>query len=668
MSPMDFKDDMVWKQSFFKVDFSVDQCLSKYTQKSDLETLRRELKSYGAELQQQMSEILKTETEAIVNLAEYLTNLNSKIEHLSLPVSQLREEIMALYKLIESAEKSYKEMLEDVKDNNIKKNNLNLKLGIISSSVYIDKMLRSSADSFEDLIILERVVTKYSFERNYMNELGIITNDIEDIIKNIENKLVHMVNENFLKSFRNEDTEILTRCLRMYDNLRKQEVALEMFRTQVVLPYLEKIFTESHFEKLHHNLDKIYEEVLYFMDTKMNIFFEILSANPDLSSYNFILCSFWKEFDRQSHQGLPYITAPGNPELFQKRFRSTWNVLLEIARRCGDENLVKENESFQEHLRRFNLPVYFEICYQKIAGNFENDTLIDKSEMYSSKNELSCKLKPTLALWTSVSQCYHENIYIDQLADQFLKLSMMLLSRYIKWFDTILKNGFETSRIRETFIMDSLFDLGIVENFLALDTDDVSCIEATVFRIVNPSMKNIILRVLKTNRKAIEAMQGNLRNDLVSTKCGEISNLLQNVGAIPRLYRRTNRSAPKEASSYMVEAVKPIITFSDEYQNIMQNQCREILDSAISRVTQQYLTLVQSVLQSVCKTEESLRRLKNRTVNVGDDSAPHTDTVSDEMKIREQIKLDVAYFLDKLYPIGSTTSRVTMDALKQEIS
>lgn len=77
----------------FQDNFSVDQCLSKYTQKSDLEALRKELKNYGAELQQQMSEILKTETEAIVNLAEYLTNLNSKIENLSIPICQLREEI-----------------------------------------------------------------------------------------------------------------------------------------------------------------------------------------------------------------------------------------------------------------------------------------------------------------------------------------------------------------------------------------------------------------------------------------------------------------------------------------------------------------------------------------------------------------------------------------------
>lgn len=58
--------------------------------------------------------------------------------------------------------------------------------------------------------------------------------------------------------------------------------------------------------------------------------------------------------------------------------------------------------------------------------------------------------------------------------------------------------------------------------------------------------------------------------------------------------------------------------------------------------------LVQEVLKSVCKTESSLRRLKNRNVSATEDTSAQTDTISDEMKIREQIKLDVNYFCEKV--------------------
>lgn len=58
--------------------------------------------------------------------------------------------------------------------------------------------------------------------------------------------------------------------------------------------------------------------------------------------------------------------------------------------------------------------------------------------------------------------------------------------------------------------------------------------------------------------------------------------------------------------------------------------------------------LVQEVLKSVCKTENSLRRLKNRNVPSSEESTSSSDTISDEMKIREQIKFDVNYFYDKV--------------------
>lgn len=54
---------------------------------------------------------------------------------------------------------------------------------------------------------------------------------------------------------------------------------------------------------------------------------------------------------------------------------------------------------------------------------------------------------------------------------------------------------------------------------------------------------------------------------------------------------------------------------------------------------------------SVCKIEESLRRLKSKNVNPNEEASPQTDTMSDEMKIREQIKYDVAYFLEKVFDL-----------------
>ncbi|XP_057672437.1 conserved oligomeric Golgi complex subunit 2 [Diorhabda carinulata] len=662
---MSLNEVVSWKESFFKDDFNVDISLSKFTLKSDLETLKRDLKSYGIELQQQMTEILKNETEAIVNLAEYLTNLNAKIEHLSLPFFQLREEIMALLKLIKTAEMSYKMMLYGIKNNNTNKNNLNLKLGAISSSVYIDKMLKSSADSFEDIISLEHIVAKYSFQRSYMDELNIITTDMKDIMVNIENQLVNIINKKFLKAVENEDTVTITKCLRMYENLKKQDEAQDIYRIEVVKPYLRKLFNQKGTEKSSQNLDEIYDKVVYFIDTEMDVLHRVLESNGDFKKINFVYNSFWKEFDKQSREGLPYITAPGNPELFQKRYKSTYEILLKIATKCGDKNIVIEDDTFIEHLKRFNLPVYLEIRYQRIAGDFETAIYFESNEFVSPDNEISCYLKPTVALWNAVSQCFHEDIYLDQLADQFVKLSMLTLSRYLKWCETTLQSNFSTNQSTEQFIMNCLIDFSIVEKFMCPAIETPADINNTVYKILDSSVVTLVPKIVKANLKSITNVLNLMKSSLVKMKVEEIYYQLQHVEAIPRLYRRTNRSIPKEASPYMVEAVKPITTFHSAFQNVISHKSTEILNDIILQVTKQYLELVQGVLRSVCKTEESLRRLKSRNVTT-EEISPQLDSGSDEMKIREQIKLDVAYFLHKLQPLASTESRQIMDVLKKE--
>ncbi|CAH0562641.1 unnamed protein product [Brassicogethes aeneus] len=665
---MDLQEDVMWKESFFKDNFSVDNCLSQYTVKSDLETLRRELKCYGNHLQQQMSEILKLETEAIVNLAEYLTNLSSKIEDLSVPIHQLREEIKNLYELIKLAEDTYSNSLECLKSNNTKQHNISLILGIISSAFYIENMINSSQkESFDDLTLLERIVNKYSFQRNYLDELEIIAPETENILRRVESQLLSMINKKFLESVKQNDVETITKCLRMFDNLGKQIEAQKTFQANIVKPALEPLFTESHLVQCDHDISKIYEEALFFMDNTMGVIFDILKRNPDMDSYNFALNSFWTEFDKQSREGLPYITAPGNPELFQKRFNLTWNLLAKIAAKCGDKSLIKQNESFQEHIKRFNLPVYFEIRFQQIAGKFETDLLNNLNEdIYAPKNDLNVTLKLTQCFMAVLTKCFQPDVFIEHLADQFLKLSMLLLTRYLLWFKTRLKDKlFENKAKLEDFVLKSLIDLSVIKNVIAPNTEDINTINHTVYSIMPNEIKPVILKVFKSNRKHIGNNFNDLASYLVKLKLDESLVQLHHVGAIPRLYRRTNRSAPKEASSYMLQAVTPIVSFKGKFEKIIEHELGEIMDNIIYEVTNQYLILVQEVLMSVCKTEESLRRLKSRNINASDDSGS-TDSTSDEMKIRQQIRLDVGYFIDKLYTLGGERAKASMEKLRQE--
>ncbi|RZB38819.1 conserved oligomeric Golgi complex subunit 2, partial [Asbolus verrucosus] len=679
--------------------FNVDQCLSKYTLKSDLEILRSDLKNYGNELHQQMAEILRTETEAIVNLAEYLTNLSSKIDDLSLPIRQLREEIKVthfylfifdhlilityktLYDLTRNSKESYYQTLDTIKNNNIRRNYLNLKFEIISSAMYIDDMIKTHEDDlFDDSVILERAVNKYSFEYNYLEGFG-LASDIEEI-NFVKKKLTNMVNKIFLKSIKNIDEVVILRCLRMYDNLSQQFEAEKTYQIHIVRPALKHLFTETYLETCNQDVNRIYNEALDFIGLKITILLDILKRNNELKSFNFVLNSFWVEVDKLSREGLPYITAPGNPELFQKRFKSTWNFLLKVAEKCGDQSLIQTNKSFQDHIRRFNLPVYFEIRFQQIAGQFESDAIIKPGRnAYLSSNEINCTLRITLALWEALSVTFNSDVFINNLADQFLKLSMLLLARYLKWFEVALEEHDtfpDGADAWEDFIINSINDLDIIKNLIGFKSDNIEYVGNKIYSIIPQNIQPVLVKVFQMNTNIITDVSIKLQNHLITTKSNESLSNLQNVAAIPRLYRRTNRSAPKEASNYMVEAIQPILKFYNKFKATMKKELQIILDTVIINITKQYemhhkhiylftvkcysrySTLVEEVLRSVCKTEESLRRLKNRNTQFSEavpEDAEASDTMSDEMKIREQIKLD-------LYPLAMEKARKSMDELR----
>lgn len=139
------------------------------------------------------------------------------------------------------------------------------------------------------------------------------------------------------------------------------------------------------------------------------------------------------EVDKQLQDNLPTITAPGNPDVFQKRFKESWRFFTEIAKKCDNMELLKTDQTFQEHIKRYNLPVYFEIRYQQIASKLEEEILTCKSVFDKSDNGF--RVKVTGEIWNAIRRCFDNDTFLVLLAGQFLKLSMLILSRYFNWLN-----------------------------------------------------------------------------------------------------------------------------------------------------------------------------------------------------------------------------------------
>lgn len=166
----------------------------------------------------------------------------------------------------------------------------------------------------------------------------------------------------------------------------------------------------------------------------------MFDRNRDIEGFGFVTRSFWREADTQIRTNLPNVTAPGNPDQFQRRFNDTFNFLGRLVSNHNDGFLF-EDDSLHEHLKRFNLAVYFEIRFQQVATEFERDALLNSvvDDDYAADDGGPFRLKVTRALRDCTSRCFDPDVFLVQMADQIFKLAMMLLSRYFKSLDTNLE-------------------------------------------------------------------------------------------------------------------------------------------------------------------------------------------------------------------------------------
>lgn len=135
--------------------------------------------------------------------------------------------------------------------------------------------------------------------------------------------------------------------------------------------------------------------------------------------------------------------------------------------------------------------------------------------------------------------------------------------------------------------MDALHDLNLVKDFVALNVENEQDIQNTLFHIVNQNMRSVIAKTFRVNAKCITDTQNKLKDHLVHLKLQDSLGHLQQVGAIPRLYRKTNRTAPKDASQYVVEAVKPVLQFQKKFISVQPMESEDILKQIIHKMTNQ---------------------------------------------------------------------------------
>ncbi|XP_051158118.1 conserved oligomeric Golgi complex subunit 2 [Leptopilina boulardi] len=661
------KDSCFSEENFIQAIFDVDNFLQEHKKNVSLEKMRDDLGIYLKILRSAMIELINKDYADFVNLSSNLIGLDKAIENLESPLGQLREEVMQVRQYLEDAITEVTSNLDEHRNIRGRKQSLHSLIRIHKSISKLSSIL-SVGNTSEHSIkpdILERAATEFNQLKFHTSrcsaDFTVIQNEKSE---ELDKLLTRHLNNIFLKYVQEKDSTFLTRCLRIYVTLDKIFEAEDVIRKQLVKPKIERIINEANLQSEPLGLQGIYLKLETILDDDFKQLLDI-TLYPERTSvkgFNFLVNSFWTEIEERIEQYLSCIFAPGNPQLFHQRYTETLDFLSRIEKRCDSlevVNTLKNHIQYKRFLKKWNLPVYYQIRFQEIAGSVESVLYlnISHSSIKKRKNEIdrdSFSLYSTCAVWDCILRTWADHVFLSQLLHRFWKLNLQICSRYNEWCKGTLNQKWQIITVNEITTVTETENPTRLEFLVCLYTDVGNFIKLlpTILEMAKQKVKNLDEKSYKlledclgeTNKNLSETLPL-ITEEIVKELLSQSAFHLKQISDIPRLFRRTNREIPTKPCAYVKNALSFLSAFYADYFPIIPQEINLWLLQTLSSLTEQYISSVTDVLTSVQKTEESLRKLKKIRDKSAGVSSSENQGVSDDEKIRIQLSIDVSNFV-----------------------
>ncbi|KZC14477.1 PREDICTED: conserved oligomeric Golgi complex subunit 2 [Dufourea novaeangliae] len=672
------KDLCFTELDFIQENFNVDTFLQEHKKNSKLETMRDDLGIYLKLLRSAMIDLINRDYIDFVHLSSNLIGLDKAINDLQAPLGQLREEVMQVQQTLDneisviSANINENKMIKEYKQSLFSLQHICKSLKKLSSILSLNTFLESPAK----IDILEQAATEFSQLQFHVSRCKLdIIKDKQKESEQLEQSYMTHLNEFFLACVQEKNSVLLIRCLRIHVMLDKVKDAENLVKKEVVSPLVDSVVSMENLQADSLGLQSIYNRLLNILSVELKQLLDI-TLHPDRCSvkgFNFLVNSFWIDVEEKIEQHIKCIFAPGDPVLFHSRYVATLEFLEKLEVECvTSDSLValKGNAQYKDFLRKWSLPVYFQIRFQEIASTVE--TVLSESISPASvkgtleiltQNEFS--LHATRIVWESLQRIWANDVYLYQLFHRFWKFSLQICARYQTWSLAALKEVWPIENEVETL---SKAKDSTKLNFLIClykDLEKLIKILPSLLDIVQSQLKQHTPTVLKLLEDSLNEATKNLETVLSKVTEQIVFELLKHcvthlkqVSDIPRLFRRTKRDVPTKPCAYVKNALTFLINFHADYKRLIPDNVNYWLELTLSSLTEYYLASVTDVLTSVQKTEESLRRLKKiRDKSMGSLSS-ESQGISDDEKIRIQLQVDVRAYTNMITDIEIVTANV----------
>uniref|UniRef100_A0A8C2KSQ3 Conserved oligomeric Golgi complex subunit 2 n=1 Tax=Cyprinus carpio TaxID=7962 RepID=A0A8C2KSQ3_CYPCA len=607
------------KDEFMKDDFDVDKFVADCRKRVQLEEMREDLEQYYRLLKTAMVELINKDYADFVNLSTNLVGMDKALNQLSVPLGQLREEVLSLRSSVNEVIEAIDTQLSKQDDIQKKKLCVLRLIQVVRSVEKIEKILHqntkdtTSLETSSPLLagqILERIATEFNqLQFHAVQSKGMpLLDKVRPRIAGITAMLQQSLEGLLIQGLQTSNIDIVRHCLRTYATIDKTRDAEALVGQVLVKPYMDEVIVEQFVKSNPNGLKMMYTKLLEFVPHHCRLLREVTggavsSDKADIvPGYDFLVNSVWPEIIRGVEERIPSLFNPGNPDAFYERYTVSMDFVRKFERQCGSQASVKRlraHPCYQSFHNKWNLPVYFQLRFKEIAGSLEN-AISDGLEAAPAGS--SYHLQVTEVLWSCVCRCWADQVYLPPLAHRFWKLTLQLISRY------------------STFLTE------VKHSCIALS----SCIPTLSSRMTQHLTERSI-------------------------------RFLKNASEVPRLYRRTNKEVPTRASAYMDNALQPLHQLVTDSKNVVKDSIiQEWLRVTLSDCTHRYFETISDVLSSVRKMEESLKRLKQARKTTTTSTTGVNAGPSDDSKIRLQLALDVEYLGEQIQKMGLQPSDITM--------
>lgn len=692
------------KDEFMKEDFDVDHFVSDCRKRVQLEELRDDLELYYKLLKTAMVELINKDYADFVNLSTNLVGMDRALSQLSVPLGQLREEVLSLRSSVSEGIRAVDERMSKQEDIRKKKMCVLRLIQVIRSVEKIEKILNSQSSKETPVLevrsplltgqVLERIATEFNqLQFHAVRSKGLpLLDKVRPRIAGITAMLQQSLEGLLLEGLQTSDVDIIRHCLRTYATIDKTRDAEALVGQVLVKPYMDQVIIEQIVESRPDGLQTMYKKLLEFVPHHCRLLREVTGGaissekGNTVPGYDFLVNSVWPEIVRGLEENLPSLFNPGDPDAFHKKYTISMNFLRTFERQCGSQASVKRlraHPAYHSFNNKWNLPVYFQIRFREIAGSLEA-ALTDVLEDAPAGSSFC--LLASHRTWSSLQRCWSDAMFLPSLAHRLWRLTLQILARYSVFANELLlrpisnesakdiKNPVVTGSKDPSVTQGNSEDQGSGPSeskpaasisstqlvYVVADLDRLQEQLPELLETIKPKLEMIgfknfssVSAALADSQLALSACVLPLSSRIVRDLSESCFSYLKSALEVPRLYRRTNKEVPTTASSYVDSALKPFYQLQSGHKDKLKEALiQQWLEDALSESTQKYCETVSDILHSVRKMEESLKRLKQARKTTSPNPGGSGGGMSDDDKIRLQLALDVEYLGEQIQKLG----------------